>query len=212
MKAFAGDALKKDVVSETIETYEATAADFYKREEHFDIPEIIVFADFFIKKLKGKKILDIGCGPGRDSKYFSGNGLDVTGIDAASSFIKIASKNVPAAKFIKMDMRKLDFPGNSFDGIWACASFLHIPKSEARNTLIGISCVLKPRGILYISVKEGSEEKVLKKEEYLGRAKFFAFYTQKEFEDLIVSCGFEIIETRIDKKADTWINVFAIKK
>lgn len=210
MKAFAGDTLKKDVVEKTIETYEALAEEFTK--EHFDIAEIKSIADFFIQDLKGKKILDVGCGPGRDSKYFSENGFDVTGIDAAANFIKIASKNAPRAKFIKMDMRNLDFPENSFDGIWACASFLHIPKSEATDTLRGFWRVLKPNGLLYVSVKQGAEEKFLEKEEYHGKTKFFAFYTVPEFKELIISCGFKILEVVIDKKSDTWINVFAVKK
>ncbi len=201
--------MKKDVVEKTIETYEATADDFAK--EHFDIAEIKTIVDVFIKYLKGKKILDIGCGPGRDSKYFLENGHEVTGIDATASFIKIAAKNVPAAKFFKMDMRKLDFPENSFDGIWACASFLHIPKSEAKDTLIGFARILKPRGILYISVKQGTEEKFVEKEEYQGLTKFFAFYTEAEFKRLVESCGFKILKIFLDKKKDTWINVFATK-
>jgi len=69
----------KKVVAKTIQTYEETAEDYYKT--HFDINEIKNIADFFIQNLKGQKILDIGCGPGRDTKYFSENGLDVTGIE-----------------------------------------------------------------------------------------------------------------------------------
>jgi len=209
MKAFAGDVLKKGAVEKTIETYEALAEDFTR--EHSDINEIKPVADYFIRNLKGRKVLDIGCGPGRDSKYFSENGLDVTGIDATANFIKIASKNAPRAKFIKMDMRSLDFPENSFDGIWACASFLHIPKAEAEKTLLGFRRILRPEGLLYVSVKQGTEEKVLEKEEYRGRTKFFAFYTEAEFKELIVSCGFKIQTVVIDKKSDTWINVFAVK-
>ena len=125
-----------NVVAKTIKTYEELAEDYYKT--HFDINEIKNIADFFIQNLKGQKILDIGCGPGRDAKYFSENGLEVTGIDLTSNFVKMASQNVPNAKFIQMDMRNLDFAENTFDGIWACASFLHIPKEDAKNTLLGL--------------------------------------------------------------------------
>ena len=58
-----------NVVAKTIKTYEELAEDYYKT--HFDINEIKNIADFFIQNLKGQKILDIGCGPGRDAKYFS---------------------------------------------------------------------------------------------------------------------------------------------
>ena len=202
--------IDKNVVAKTIQTYEETAEDYYKT--HFDINEIKNIADFFIQNLNGQKILDIGCGPGRDAKYFSEHELDVTGIDLTSSFIKMASKNMPNAKFKQMDMRKLDFPETTFDGIWACASFLHVPKEDAKNTLLGFRKILKPAGLIYLSVKAGTEEKFVQKEEYKGRTKFFAFYTEDEFKNLIESCNFKILKVIIDKKKDNiWINVFATK-
>ncbi|MBU0998824.1 methyltransferase domain-containing protein [Patescibacteria group bacterium] len=201
---------KNNVVAKTIKTYEELAEDYYKT--HFDINEIKNIADFFIQNLKGQKILDIGCGPGRDAKYFSEHNLEVTGIDLTSNFVKMASKNVPNAKFMQMDMRNLDFPENTFDGIWACASFLHVPKEDAKNTLLGFRKILKPAGLIYLSVKQGNEEKFVEKDEYKGRTKFFAFYTQDEFKNLIESCNFKIVKVLIDEKKDTWINVFATKE
>ncbi|MFH1592975.1 MAG: methyltransferase domain-containing protein [Candidatus Woesearchaeota archaeon] len=200
---------KNNVVAKTIKTYEELAEDYYKT--HFDINEIKNIADFFIQNLKGQKILDIGCGPGRDAKYFSEHDLEVTGIDLTSNFVKMASQNVPNAKFKQMDMRNLDFPENTFDGIWACASFLHVPKEDAKNTLLGFKKILKPAGLIYLSVKQGDEEKFVEKDEYKGRTKFFAFYTQDEFKNLIESCNFKIVKVLIDNKKDTWINVFATK-
>ena len=193
-----------------IELYEKIAEDYYKT--HFDINEIKKIADFFIQNLKGQKILDIGCGPGRDAKYFSEHGLDVTGIDLTSNFVKIASRNVPNAEFIQMDMKSLNFPENTFDSIWACASFLHIPKEDAENTLLGFRKVLKPTGLICISVKQGVGEKFVEKKEYKGRTRFFAFYNKNEFKNLIESCNFKIIKVMIDKKKETWINVFATKE
>lgn len=201
---------KNNVVAKTIKTYEELAEDYYKT--HFDINKIKNIANFFIKNLKGQKILDIGCGPGRDAKYFSEHNLEVTGIDLTSNFVKMASKNVPNAKFIQMDMRNLNFPENTFDGIWACASFLHVPKEDAKNTLLGFRKILKPDKLIYLSVKQGNEEKFVEKDEYKGRTKFFAFYTQDEFKNLVESCNFKILKVLIDKKKDTWINVFATKE
>jgi ubiquinone/menaquinone biosynthesis C-methylase UbiE len=199
-----------NVVAKTIKIYEELAEDYYKT--HFNINEIKNIADFFIQNLKGQKILDIGCGPGRDAKYFSEQGLEVTGIDLTSNFVKMASQNVPNAEFMQMDMRNLDFPENTFDGIWACASFLHVPKEDAKNTLLGFRKILKPAGLIYLSVKQGNEEKFVEKDEYKGRTKFFAFYTQDEFKNLIESCNFKIVKVLIDNKKDTWINVFATKE
>jgi len=195
-----------DKIKKTIKTYEQIANSY--EERYKDINLIKHLIDFFIQNLKGKKVLDIGCGPGRDAEYLSKYGLNVKGIDLTPSFIQMASKNVPKAKFILMYMRKLEFSRNSFDGIWACASFLHIPKAEAKKTLLGFRKVLKPEGILGISVKEGLGEKF---KEYKDKKRFISFYTQKEFKNLVESCNFKIIKTGKEKKEDTWLHVFATK-
>jgi ubiquinone/menaquinone biosynthesis C-methylase UbiE len=209
---------KNSVVAKTIKTYEEFAEDYYKT--HFDINEIKNIADFFIQNLKGEKVLDIGCGPGRDAKYFSEHNLEVTGIDLTSNFVKMASQNVPNAKFMQMDMRNLDFPENSFDGIWTCASFYHVPQKDAKNTLLGFRKVLNPSGLLFISIKAGTGEKFIQKQEDKGQTKFYAFYSEEEFKDLIESCNFKILKVIIKKAKDidnirienTWINVFATKE
>jgi len=126
---------KHYVVEKTIKTYEVLVDDYYKA--HFDINTIKHHADFLIRSLKGPRVLDIGSGPGRDAKYFLENGLEVIGVDLTSNFVKLASKNAPGAKFLQMDMRSLNFPEKSFDGIWLCGSFYHIPKKDAEKTLLG---------------------------------------------------------------------------
>lgn len=202
--------MKIDVLKKTIETYEQTA-DLYN-SLYPDVNKDNI--DFFIDKLNGDKILDIGCGSGRDAEYFLNKGLDVIGIDLSNRFIEISQAKVPKAKFIKMDMRNINFPVNSFDGIWSMASILHIPKLEVKDTIIKFREVLKTNGIIYISVKLGEGERFVKKDRYKGLEKFFAFYTKSEMSDLLENCGFEIIKLSLYKvpKQDTWIDVFAVKK
>lgn len=202
--------MKIDVVKKTIETYEQMA-DLYN-SLYPDVNKYNI--DFFIDKLNGDKILDIGCGSGRDAEYFVSKGLDVTGIDLSNRFIEISQAKVPKAKFIKMDMRNINFPVNSFDGIWSMASILHIPKLEVKDTIIKFREVLKTNGIIYLSVKLGEGEKFVKRDRYKGLEKFFAFYTESEIADLLKNCGFEIIKLSLYKvpKQDIWIDVFAIKK
>jgi len=202
--------MKIDVVKKTIETYEQIA-DLYNSLYPYVNTENI---DFFIDKLNGDKVLDIGCGSGRDAEYFVSKGLDVIGIDLSDRFIEISQAKVPKAKFIKMDMRNIDFPVEYFDGIWLMASILHIPKLEIKDTIIKFREVLKTNGIIYISVKLGEGEKFVKRDRYKGLEKFFAFYTESEISNLLEDFGFEIIKLSLYKvpKQDTWIDVFAIKK
>lgn len=198
-----------DVVAKTIRTYENIAEEHY--HSHFDINEVKYIADFFIKNLKGQKVLDVGCGAGRDAKYFSEHGLSVTGIELAYNFIKIASKNAPNTKLVRMDMRKLGFLENSFDGVWACASFLHLPKKDAKNALLGFGKILKPGGLLCLGVKKGDGEKLVKEKRYKNKERFIAFYNEEELKNLVESCGFKIIKVIIDQKEISWIDVFAVK-
>lgn len=188
-------------IKKTIQTYEKAAFDYYKT--HSNIHRLKNLLNFFIKNIKGKKVLDVGCGPGRDAKYFFEHGLKVVGIDLASNFIKIASSNVPKAKFIQMDMRHLNFPDNIFDGIWAHASFSHIPKKDALKALHGFKRVLKDNGILYISIKIGRGEK-------FDGGRFFALYSEDEFKSLLRARNFKILKTSRSRiKKEKWLYIFA---
>jgi len=118
--------------------------------KELDVKVIEHLLTYFIENLKGKKILDVGCGHGRDARYLSERGFEVVGIDLSRNLLKIARRMAPKAKFLLMDMRDLKFGDEEFDGIWSCASFLHIPKREALETLREFRRVLKPGGLLYL--------------------------------------------------------------
>jgi len=80
--------LGTDPVKETIEGYEAGAEDYAQR--HLD-PEVMrKQLELFIKNLRGKRILDVGCGPGRDAKFFADRGLKTVGIDLSEKLLRIA--------------------------------------------------------------------------------------------------------------------------
>ncbi len=198
-------------VQHTKKVYEKTA-------EHYDsirrdVSEMKYLTDFFIKNVKGNEILDMGCAAGRDAKYFHDEGLDVTGIDFTKKFIQMSRLKAPKARFIQMDIRDLKFKDDKFDGIWCCAALLHIRKKQDKKTLKGFRRILRNNGLLYISVKKGTGEKMVMKEEYLGNEKFFAFYDKEEFEELVKKSGFKIMNSFVEERKDNvWINVFAFKK
>ena len=160
----------------------------------------------FIKLLKGKKIIDVGCANGRDSCYFYSQGYNVTGIDLSPEFIKLAEESCPKVKFKLMDMRALKFKPNSFDGMWACASFLHIPKKEALQTLIGFRKVIKTSGVLFLSVMEGDFEGYRKHDQLKWGDRYFSHYKTIELEKLFVDAGFDVIE--LIKTPTSWGPVF----
>jgi len=201
----------ENIVSKTIQTYDEYAEKYFQINYSTDVIKELL--EFFIKNLNGNKILDVGCGPGRDAKFFSNLGYEVIGIDLSEKLLEIARKNAPKAKFYLMDMRNLDFPDNYFDGIWACASFLHIPRKGGQKTLNEFYRVLRENGLMYISVKEGSGETFVKSSQYGEKERYFVYYSSTELRKLIENSGFKIIKEIIEKEKnrDNWINIFAKK-
>lgn len=178
--------------NKTIATYSTIYKDYAKR--NVLNPEMQKLLDKFIKLIKGKKILDVGCAQGRDSCYFVSKGYIVNGIDLTPEFIDLARINCPNAKFDLMDMRKLTFQPALFDGIWSCASFLHIPKKEALETLKGFYKVLKDDGVLFVSVMSGDFEGYRKHNLLKWGDRYFSHYQPEELKQLLSLAGFEVIE------------------
>ncbi len=140
----------EEKILKTIQVYNDHANDYFRINASLEPLQDLL--DFFITNVTGKRILDVGCGPGRDAKYFSLANFEVFGIDLSRNLLDLAQRNAPSATFRLMDMRKLDFPPGFFDGIWAAASVLHIPKKDALSTLRGFRIILKSEGLLYIGL------------------------------------------------------------
>lgn len=205
--------MTKTLTDETIAAYDRIAPEYGKVNfNHFWINEF----EFFKNMVPGKKILDIGCGAGRDASVFIHHGFDYTGIDASSGMLKVASARVPTAKFLLMDFYKLDFPLRTFDGFWAAASLLHIPKKKVLESMQSIRNLLKPGGAGFISMKAkkdmSEDELVVHSKKYGGAGRFFALYKQEEFQKLIEQSGFKVAKVTVryedDEDKTEWLCYF----
>jgi SAM-dependent methyltransferase len=102
-------------------------------------------------------ILDAGCGSGRDALCFARLGHHVRAFDASPSLVSLAERHlgqpVECLRFQDVNWN------NQFDGIWACASLLHVPAAELPGVMQRLRNALKPRGILYASFKYGKGER-----------------------------------------------------
>lgn len=185
----------------TQDSYQATAETFTKNVADLAPQESI---EKFIKLLPtNPKIIDIGCASGRDAKIFSSLGANVVGIDFSSNLIDIAKKNAPEASFQVMDIETMNFPNGSFDGAWAGMSLLHIPKKSILKVLSNIHQLLKPKGIFYLTVKKGKGEILEKDFRYVegNFEKFWAFYEEDEFKNLLIKAKFKLVEfAHVEKK------------
>ncbi len=201
----------------TIESYNKTVDAFIQKTDSLHPAKE---AKKFLSFLKPNAlILDLGCGPGRDAKIFAALGFHVIGVDLSEKMIETAAKRVPKAKFKIMDLKELDFPNNYFDGIWASASYLHIPKTDLPNALKEAHRVLKKNGIFYASVKEGKEgqgEHIAPDKRYGDVKKFWSFFEKKYIEKAVADTGFSLIESYTQdsewpEAKYGWIKLFAKK-
>lgn len=167
---------------------------------HFKQPHDFVEPDRqeFIRHLPhGSHILDCGCGPGMDAENFVQLGYQVTAIDLSERFVRLTKTRVPGATVRKMDMRFLDFPAASFDGLWASFSLLHIRASDVTQTLSAFKRVLRPRGSLFTAVHRGGKTQWVKTTiSGMERDTYVQEWVQTEIEDRVTSAGFTILHSR----------------
>ena len=139
-----------------------TTLDYYQRNANVFV-EGTLSADMhdaqkrFLNMLKPQAyILDFGCGSGRDAIAFLSRGYRVDAIDGSPELCRIASELIgnPVKQMLFDELSSI----NQYDGIWACASILHIPKRELVDVLRKISDALKDSGVLYTSFRYGSFE------------------------------------------------------
>lgn len=179
----------------TINTYNQTAEEYAKNVALLHHSEV---ATAFLTNLPEDNIniLDLGCGSGRDAKIFSEEGYRVTGVDLSARMIQVASAAAPFAKFKQMDMRKLEFNNETFGGIWAVASLLHLPKKDLTQCLHECNRVLKKEGLLYVGVKVGKGEQFEPDTRYGKDAyKFYSYFAPGEMDDFLAHAGFDIIDS-----------------
>lgn len=175
----------------------------------------------FTKSLAGRKIIDLGCGPGHYSNYFAGLGFETTGVDYSKEMIRKAKESQTRKNFqtfVVADMRIIDriFEKNSFDGLWANASLLHIPKEDMQKVLEGIHQIVKDEGKVFISLKKGKQgEKIVQENRYGKKIKRkFTFWEKDKFESILIKTQFkinrveEIQEGVTGTKPTNWLRFF----
>src|SRR3989338_3343675 len=163
--------LMEDKLKQAISTYNKIAGIYSK----YSSEKLLQFQlNEFLSLLKGKKILDAGCGGGRDVDYFTEEGYDAIGIDLSEGLIKEAKKK--KGKFMVMDFIKLSFENETFDGIWSMAGFIHNSREDVAKSLKEFFRVLKKDGILYIAVREGEGEEEVRKEKYNGEPRIYIYF------------------------------------
>src|SRR4051794_16741323 len=136
--------------------YDANAEHFAQRTLGNDMSD--VYRPFLELLPAGGHILDAGCGPGRDAKSFCERGFRVTAFDASAAMVALCTRHasIPA---LHLQFDAVNFEA-IFDGVWACASLLHVPREALPDTIRQLARALKPGGIFYMSFQSGEGERV----------------------------------------------------
>ncbi len=139
---------------DSIEYYNQNAAEYFDQTVEIDMQDW--WDKFTVLLPEGGSVLDLGCGSGRDSAYFLSCGFDVTAMDASEEMCALASIHI-GQDALHLSFTEMDF-NEVFDGIWACASLLHVSSGEIDNIFTKIIKSLKRNGILYMSFHYGDFE------------------------------------------------------
>lgn len=194
------------MINKTLDYYNKNAESFIQGTVSADLKNI---QDKFLNELSGNKILDFGCGSGRDTKCFIEAGYDVEAIDGSLELCKSASAytGIQVKHMLFQDLDKQNY----YDGIWACSSILHLPKFELKGVLSKMSKALKDDGIIYTSFKYGGFEG-----ERNGR--FFTDFTLDVFKDFIHDVDTLTIkeywittDVRPGREEEKWLNLLLQK-
>ena len=192
----------------TLDYYNQNAAAFAGRTVETDLT--CLYAPFLALLQPGASILDLGCGSGRDSKYFLDRGYAVTAVDGSSELCKIASAHIgrPVRQLLFQDLDYVE----AFDAVWANACLLHVSPSALPGILQKINDALKPDGILHASFRHGS---------FSGErdGRLFTDLTERDLMGIIEHApGFKIMDisvtqdARPDRGDIEWLNAILRKE
>lgn len=188
-----------DIVQQTIQTYDKIASDYCEKTRQ---PKFLEWEENYIKKLmsfiatSNPLILDVGCGDGRHSIMIDNNGGRAIGVDLSKNMLREAKTLYPNGDFQKMDMRRLSFKDDFFDGICSSGSIYHVTKSDVKKVIKEFRRVLKMKGVVAISFKLGQGEGIeANPKSYSGSPRYFAYYSENEMGKLFSSLDFEELES-----------------
>lgn len=186
--------------------YQLHAQRFFSETVDVDMSEL--YRPFVAHLKPGARILDAGCGSGRDAKAFSEMGYEVEAFDASAELVELARQHtgLPVKQMRFEDITEVE----RYDGIWCCASLLHVPLAELPGVMAQLAKALKPGGVWYLSFKYGSGER-----EKDGRR--FTDMDEVGLGEMIVGLsGIELVECwqthdQRPEREDSWINLVLSK-
>ncbi len=176
----------RQIAETTIAHYDASASAFWEGTRDHDVSQNI---RALLSHLEGQplRILDLGCGPGRDLQTFRDLGHHPVGLEGAAQFVEMARRHT-GCEVLHQNFLALDLPPEHFDGVFANASLFHVPAQELPRVLEELRVTLVPGGVLFSSNPHGSND------EGWNRGRYGSFLDLETWRALVTGAGFVELE------------------
>lgn len=191
-----------------MEYYNINAQEYF--DATFQVNMEKLYQPFLNRVPEGGIIMDAGCGSGRDALAFSQKGYEVLAFDSSEILVEMAKEKTG----LKIECSTfLDFYTEpaSIDGIWACASLIHIPFSELGERMTHLMHFLKPEGVIYCSFKYGAEDTEIDGRSLTNMNESRLDYIAAET-NLSIRHFWITDDIRPERKGEKWLNVLLMKK
>jgi len=200
------------LVLQTIGAYERSAEDCLARwgKKRHRRPPLLV--DWLRRLPANARLLDLGCGGGRDAADLQQRGYRAVGLDRTRSLLSAGRGLYPSLPLVLADLRQLPFQVAAFDGLWAAASLMHLPKPAARLVLAGLYRLIRPGGLLAATVTYGRTSRLVTDGWAPGR--YFARWQKDELARAVRRAGWLILELKVvtnRERKGRWLNLLAQK-
>lgn len=193
-----------DRVRRTQESYDRIAADYWQR--HGDRAVLHSWMQKFASRVaRHGRVIDLGAGPCVDSAALRGFGLDVISLDRSRQMLSVTRERYPGPR-VQGDSRRLPFRPASFDGIWASASLLHLERGDLALALAGVRDILRPGGVLFMTLKEGAGEGWEIAKYGADTPRWFTYWSEREIDARLEAAELEVVEAATEAgRPERWI-------
>lgn len=173
------------MLAATLAHYERSAGAFWEGTKDHDVTQNYAALLGALPQRRPLDILDLGCGPGRDLRYFKERGHNPVGLDGCAAFCEMA-RRYSGCPVLHQEFCALQLDDASFDGVFANASLFHVPRAELPRVLKELHAALRPGGVLFSSNPRGSGES------FDGRR--YAHYMElDDYRAFLDAAGFEVL-------------------
>ena len=201
------------LVLQTIDVYERSAKEclaHWSKRRHRRPPLLVEWLQCFPANAR---LLDLGCGGGQDAGDLGQRGYRVVGLDRTSALLLAGRRRYRSLPLVRADLRDLPFQAMSFDGLWAAASLMHLPKPDARRILTDLCRLVRPGGLFAATVTHGVKSRLVTDGWLPGR--YFARWRKDELACAVRRAGWKVLELRVvtnRERKGRWLNLLAQKQ